>query len=118
MSSYKLYGIPNCNSVKKAIDWLKENKVDYEFVDYKKETISRQKLKQWCKYFGWDNMLNKKGTTWQKLSNEKKDAIKNEVAAINLMIEQPGIIKRPILEANNKWLIRFNQDEYELLVNK
>jgi len=69
----KVYGIPNCNTVKKAIDWLKQNKLDFEFHDYKKKGISKEKLQEWSKHFGWENILNKKGTTWAKLSEEEKD---------------------------------------------
>jgi arsenate reductase (glutaredoxin) len=109
----KVYGIPNCNTVKKAIDWLKQNNLQYEFHDYKKLGITKDKLKEWSKHFGWENVLNKKGTTWAELTNEEKAVVTNEKAAINLMVDKTSSIKRPIIEANGKYLIRFNEEEYK-----
>lgn len=108
----KVYGIPNCNTVKKATDWLKQNKLPYEFHDYKKLGITKEKLKEWCNYFGWETVLNKKGTTWQALSDEEKQAVTNQKSAIKLMVEKTSIIKRPVIEANGKYLLRFNEEEY------
>ncbi len=112
MIMIKLYGIPNCNTVKKAVDWLKQNDLPYEFHDYNKEGISTDKLKEWSLHFGWENILNKKGTTWQELSDEKKETIVSEGQAIKLMHEKISTIKRPIIEAEDQYLIRFNEDEY------
>jgi Spx/MgsR family transcriptional regulator len=114
-----MYGIPNCNTVKKASDWLKQHKLAFEFHNYKKEGISKKKLKEWCKHFGWENVLNKKGTTWQELSEEEKDQVTTEAAAIKFMMQNTSSIKRPIIEAGGKLLIRFNEEEYrEALINK
>jgi Spx/MgsR family transcriptional regulator len=108
----ELFGIPNCNSVKKAIKWLKNNNVPYQFHDYKKEGITKKKLKEWCDYFGWEKVLNKAGTTWRELSEEEKNAVTTQQRAIDLMAEKTSSIKRPITEANGTCLIRFNEDEY------
>jgi arsenate reductase (glutaredoxin) len=108
----KVYGIPNCNSVKKALDWLKEHELEYEFHDYKKKGITAAKLKQWSKHFGWENLLNKAGTTWKGLDDDVKNSITSQPKAIQLMTENTSLIKRPIIEAGDDYLIRFNEEEY------
>ncbi len=84
----KVYGIPNCTTVKKAIDWLQQNKLKYDFHDYKKKGITHEKLQEWSNYFGWENILNKKGITWSKLSDEEKQQINNEASAIDYLAEK------------------------------
>jgi Spx/MgsR family transcriptional regulator len=111
--STKVYGIPNCNTVKKAIDWLKENNIAFAFHDYKKKGITNDKLEEWSKHFGWEEVLNKKGTTWQKLTDEEKAAVKDEKTAIAFMAEKTSAIKRPIIEANGQYLIRFDEEKYK-----
>ncbi|GEO09403.1 ArsC family reductase [Segetibacter aerophilus] len=108
----KVYGIPNCNTVKKAIDWIKSNNVQFEFHDYKKNGITKGKLKEWSKEVGWEKLLNKKGTTWRGLSPEQQQQVKNEKTAIELMIEKPSIIKRPVIETGGKLLVGFDEEEY------
>jgi arsenate reductase (glutaredoxin) len=108
----KVYGITNCNTVKKATDWLNQNKLDYEFHDYKKKGISKDKLQEWSKHFGWENILNKKGTTWAKLNVEQKEEINSEKKAIDYLIENTSAIKRPIVECNGKYLMRFDEQQY------
>ena len=112
----KVYGIPNCNTVKKALDWLKQNNLPYEFHDYKKEGVTKEKLKEWCDNFGWETVLNKKGTTWRQLTEEEKCAVKNQRAAIKLMVEKRSMIKRPVIESEGKLLIGFDEDEYKVLL--
>jgi arsenate reductase (glutaredoxin) len=108
----KVYGIPNCNSVKKAVDWLKANNLEYEFHDYKKKGITAAKLKQWSKHFGWENLLNKAGTTWKGLGEDDKNAVTSEAKAIQLMTANTSVIKRPIIETGDDYLVRFNEEEY------
>lgn len=108
-----VYGIPNCNTVKKALDWLKAHQIDFEFHDFKKKGISAEKLHVWCKTFGWENVLNRKGLTWKKLTKTEQAAIDNQEKAIAYLMEQTSAIKRPIIEKNSKAiLISFNLDEY------
>ena len=109
----KVYGIPNCNTVKKALDWLKQNNLQYEFHDYKKKGITKDKLLEWSAYFGWQNILNTKGTTWAQLSEEEKQKINTEKKAIAYLTENTSAIKRPIIEAGGKYLVRFNEEEYK-----
>lgn len=111
----KIYGIPNCDTMKKARKWLDEHNLEYKFHDYKKQGVPEKNLKQWVKQAGWETVLNKRGTTWRKLD----DAIKNnidETSAIQVMIDNPSAIKRPVLEQGKTLLIGFKEDEYKTLV--
>ena len=108
----KVYGIPNCNTVKKAIDWMKNNSIEFEFHDYKKKGVTKAKLKEWSKHFGWENILNKKGTTWALLSEVEQANINTQKKAIDYLIENTSAIRRPIVEANGSYLIRFVEEQY------
>ncbi|MDQ6814185.1 MAG: ArsC family reductase [Bacteroidota bacterium] len=107
-----VYGIPNCNTVKKAIDWLKANERKFEFHDYKKQGIAKEKLKEWTSEVGWENLVNKKGTTWRMLAVEQQQNITNEKNTIKLMIEKPSVIKRPVIETEGKLIVGFDEEEY------
>ena len=97
MSSCTIYGIPNCDSVKKVCAWMKENDHPFLFHNYKTSSIDKKVLKQWCKEVGWEKLLNKKGTTWKKIAPDYEGKVLNENAAINIMIENPSVIKRPVV---------------------
>ena len=107
----KLYGIPNCDTIKKARKWLKDNGIDYEFHDYKKLGVPEKELKTWVKQVGWEVLLNKRGTTWRKLDDSIKDSV-DEKSAIKLMIDNPSIIKRPVLVNEKLLLVGFKEDDY------
>ncbi len=108
-----LYGIKNCNTVKSAIDWLKKNKVDFQFHDYKKESITAAKLKEWSKQVGWESLVNKRGTTWRQLDEDIQLKIKNEASAIALMLEKTSVIKRPLIEDGDKVVaLGFDEEDY------
>ena len=102
MSTLKVYGIKNCNTVKSALDWLKKNNVEYEFHDYKKEGVTDSKLKSWSKQVGWESLVNKRGTTWRQLDEATQEKVKSESAAIALMKEKTSVIKRPLIEDGDK----------------
>ena len=108
----KVYGIPNCNTVKKATYWLKDNKIEFEFHDYKKKGISREKLQEWSKELGWEKLLNKKGTTWRSLPADQQQKVTDENAAIELMIAKPSVIKRPVIETADVRLVGFDESMY------
>ena len=114
----KVYGIPNCNTVKKAIDWLKTNQGEFEFHNYKKEGITKEKLREWSKQVGWEKLLNKKGTTWRGLSEAQQKKVINQKTAMELMIEKPSIIKRPVIEAEGKLIVGFDEEEYDASLKK
>ena len=111
----KIYGIPNCDTMKKARSWLDNNNLEYEFHDYKKKGVPEKNLKQWVKQAGWEVVLNKRGTTWRKLADNIKNSI-DETSSIQVMLENPSVIKRPVLEKGNLLLIGFKEDEYKTLL--
>ncbi|MEN9697591.1 MAG: hypothetical protein RLZ56_1012 [Bacteroidota bacterium] len=109
-----VYAIPNCNTVKKAIDWLKANKVAYEFHDYKKKGITAAQLTAWSKQIGWEALLNKKGTTWKQLPKELQASITTQKAAIALMMEKTSVIRRPLIEEDGTVLaLGFDENDYK-----
>ena len=108
-----VYGIPNCNTVKKALDWLRQHQVEFEFHDYKKKGITKPKLEEWAAKVEWETLLNKKGTTWRQLAPTVQQSILNKEAAFNLILEKPSVTKRPILESNNKILIGFDEEAFK-----
>jgi len=97
-----VYGIKNCNTVKSALQWLKENGISYEFHDYKSKGVSEEKLKQWVQQVGWEALLNKRGTTWRQLDPDIQRSITTEARAIALMQEKTSVIKRPLVEKNDR----------------
>ncbi len=108
-----LYGIPNCNTVKKAQDWLKGKNIAFEFHDFKKKGITDEKLKTWFKAFGAETVLNKKGLTYKKLSKEEQVALNNENAIIDYLKQNTSAIKRPVVEINDEpVLIGFDEEAY------
>jgi arsenate reductase len=109
--STTIYGIKNCDTMKKARAWLDGHGVNYHFHDYKAEGAPKDKLKAWCDELGWETLLNRAGTTFRKLPDADKEGL-NERKAIALMLEQPSMIKRPVLEAGSKLLVGFKPEIY------
>lgn len=110
--SYVLYGIKACDTMKKARTWLDEHQVDYAFHDYKSVGIDRANLEKWCNEHGWQTVLNRAGTTFRKLDDAQKDDL-DQAKAIELMLAQPSMIKRPVLDLGNKTLVGFKPDNYQ-----
>ncbi len=106
-----MYGIPNCDTIKKARKWLEAEGVDYQFHDYRKQGIDAEMIKEFCADLGWENVLNKRGTTYRQLSQQQKDGL-SETTAIALLVEQPAMIKRPIIKHNGQLHIGFKADSY------
>jgi arsenate reductase len=107
-----IYGIRNCDTMKKARAWLDKHAVDYDFHDYKTAGVDRAQLEHWAKKVGWETLLNRAGTTFRKLPEKDKNAVTAK-KAIALMLEQPSMIKRPVLEAGGgKLLVGFRPEEY------
>jgi Spx/MgsR family transcriptional regulator len=111
----KIYGIPNCDTIKKARKWLESHDIGYEFHDYKKLGVPENKLKNWVKQSGWEAVLNKRGTTWRKLDENIKNNI-DPASAITIMLDNPSIIKRPILESGRTLIIGFTESDYQQLL--
>jgi len=109
-----IYGIPNCDTMKRARAWLDAKKVAYDFHDYKKAGIDKATLEGWARKLGWEVLLNRAGTTFKKLPDADKDGI-TEKKAIALMLAQPSMIKRPVLDAKGKLTVGFKPDEYNKL---
>lgn len=93
----KLYGIPNCNTVKKARTWLDEHGIPYEFHDFKKQGIDAATLENWLKQTSWGKLVNRAGMTWRGLDDQTKSGVIDNASAIRLMMEKTSVIKRPVL---------------------
>ncbi len=109
-----MYGIPNCNTIKKARDWLTAQNIPYHFHDYKKQGLEKDMLQSWCDTVGWKVLLNQRGTTWRKLSVEDKADL-NASKAIELMLIYPSMIKRPVLQDMDHKalvLVGFEEEKY------
>lgn len=112
-----LYGIHNCTSVKKAKSWLDEHKLDYTFIDFKKTPPTKEQIEQWFSAFGWERVVNKRGTTYRNLDANTKDAL-NQHTAIDVLLSAPSMIKRPILfkESSQVLLLGFDPEQYAQLL--
>jgi arsenate reductase (glutaredoxin) len=109
-----VYGIKNCNTVKSALEWLKKNNISYDFYDYKAKGIAEAKLRDWSKQVGWENLVNKRGTTWRQLDDAIQKQVTNESSAIQLMMDKTSVIKRPLIEKDGKVvLLGFDESEYK-----
>jgi arsenate reductase len=114
-----LYGIPNCNTVKKAQDWLKANQIQFEFHDFKKKGVSPEKLKEWFAVFGWEKVINKNGLTFKKLSKDEQAEINTPAKAIDYLVQHTSAIKRPILTLDQgAVLLGFNEQDYQEKLNR
>ncbi len=114
----KLYGISNCDTVKKARAWLAARDVEMPFHDFKKAGVDESLLKGWIAQTGWEKLLNRQGTTWRKLPDDVKQGTIDEAAAIALMLANPSIIKRPVLELDGRVYIGFDESTYARLFNR
>jgi arsenate reductase len=111
-----LYGIKNCDTMKKARAWLDSKGVAYTFHDYKAEGIDRARLESWAREIGWDVLLNRAGTTFRKLPEADKTSL-DEGRAIALMLDQPSMIKRPVLDLDGQIIVGFKAEQYEASVS-
>ena len=109
-----VFGIRNCDTIRKARRWLDGQGVEYSFHDVRSDGLSRTQLESWVKTLGWENLLNRRGTTWRKLPQAVRDNI-NKRAAVKLMLEQPAMIKRPVLDLGNSMHLGFNEETWTRL---
>ncbi len=112
-----IYGIKNCDTMKKARAWLDGHGVAYDFHDYKAAGIDRARLQGWARVVGWETLLNRAGTTFRKLPDAAKAGL-SEAKAIALMVEQPSMIKRPVLDVGGTLLVGFKPDDYAATLRK
>lgn len=116
-SNMIVYGIKNCDTVKKTTTWLKENNIEFEFHDYKTKGISKDILTNWTNQISWEILVNKKGTTWKKLPPEIQNSITDTKSAIELMANHTSLIKRPVIEIDNKILaVGFDKSHLEAVL--
>ncbi len=114
----KLYGIPNCNTVKKARDWLSSHDIAVEFHDFKKHGLSVSIAQPWLQQAEWSKLVNRSGLTWRGLPEERKQQIVDDASALALMLEKTSVIKRPILEQDGRILhIGFDETAYTKIFN-
>ncbi len=112
----KLYGIPNCNTVKKARDWLDANHIAYQFHDFKKQGIDEATIQSWLTQYPWEKLINRAGLTWRGLDDATKSSITDNASATALMQEKTSVIKRPILERDEQILaLGFSESDYQCL---
>lgn len=111
MPAIRVYGIKNCDTMKKAMNWLSDNAVAYEFIDYKKTGVAETHLPDWAARAGWEKLLNTRGLMWKKLSDEERANV-DEAKALRLMAEYPSLIKRPVLDSGKQLLVGFSPENY------
>ena len=116
MKSITLYGIPNCDTTKKAMSWLQKNNIAFSFHDYKLQGIDNKKLADWCNIKGWETIFNKRSTTWRELPEAAQQKVTGQGEAIKVMLVNNSIIKRPIIEYNDKLIVGYNETEYKGLL--
>ncbi len=109
-----LYGIPNCDTVKKARKWLEANGVDYTFHDFRKDGLTKKQVQSWAKQVGWETLLNRRGTSWRKLPEADRENI-TAARAVTLMSSNPTLIKRPVLDLGDTLHVGFSLDHYSEL---
>lgn len=107
-----VYGIKNCNTVKKALAWFESHGIPFTFHDFKKEGVSTEKLEFWEKQVGWEPLVNKRGTTWRQLTSAEQSAVVDATTANKLMQLKTSVIKRPVIESPNGIILGFDEEEY------
>lgn len=107
-----LYGIPNCDTVKKARTWLAAQSQDVDFHDFKKLGLARATVESWLKQLDWEVLVNRKGSTWRQLPDQRRAAVTDKASALELMLEFPSVIKRPVLQGAGKISVGFSDVQY------
>ena len=111
-----LYGISNCDTVKKAKNWLETHNIDYKFHDFRKQGLDANTINQWLQSVSWDKILNKRSTSWRNLDSSIQQTV-NETNIVDLLIENPTLIKRPVMDVNDTITLGFNSDTYQGIFN-
>jgi len=108
----KLYGIPNCGTVKKARVWLEARDIPYEFHDFKKQGVPEDLMRELSRLLGWESLVNRNGPTWRKFPEERRAQVKDAGSALALMRENSSVIKRPILDRDGQYQVGFSEENY------
>ncbi|PNQ61488.1 ArsC family reductase [Vibrio agarivorans] len=116
MTMITMFGIPNCDTIKKAKKWLEAENISFEFHDYRKQGIDSAMVTEFCQTLGWEQVLNKRGTTYRQLTQEQKDSL-NKDNIVALLVEHPAMIKRPILKVDAQFHIGFKAEQYAAIFN-
>jgi len=111
MPTIRIYGIKNCDTMKKALAWLEDNVIAHEFVDYKKAGVAAARLPDWSARAGWETLLNRRGLMWKKLSEAERADV-DAAKALRLMAQYPALIKRPVLDTGHELLVGFTPESY------
>ena len=109
-----LYGIKNCDTIKKARRWLEAHAIDYTFHDFRQDGLDKNQLESWVDELGWEVLLNKRGLMWRKVSPEQKASI-DKASAIRLLLEEPAMIKRPVLDLGEQRIVGFSDERYQAI---
>ncbi len=107
-----IYGISNCDTVRKAKRWLDEQQIDYQYHDFRKQGLEKELLDSWVDQLGWEVLLNRRGTTWRKLAKTDTEDL-DQNRAIALMLENPSLIKRPVLDHTGRISVGFSEPQYQ-----
>jgi arsenate reductase len=108
----KLYGIPNCSTVKKARAWLEARDIPYEFHDFKKQGVPETLMRELCRLLGWESLINRNGPTWRKLPEDRRARVLDADSALVLMLENASVIRRPILDRDGQYQVGFSEENY------
>ncbi len=114
ISIVTLYGIKNCDTIRKARRWMTDQGIEFTFHDFRSDGLDKNQLSRWTEELGWEILLNKRGTTWRKLDPDVKENIDHKMA-LNIMLAQPAIIKRPVLDLGSKRIVGFSAETYRLI---
>ncbi|PWK54301.1 ArsC family reductase [Pleionea mediterranea] len=114
--SISIYGIKNCDTMKKAMTWLNDHNIEYTFHDYKKSGLPAQLADEWLTHIELEHLINKRGTTWRKLDDEVKNNL-NKTSAKEIMMENTSVIKRPLLNVNGQYHLGFKPEQYQEIFN-
>lgn len=118
MNPITLYGIPNCDTVKKARTWLAEHHIDAQFHDFKKQGVPPEAMARWITQVGWEPLLNRKGTTWRKLAPEQQALALAEQGAVAVMLNQPSVIKRPVVDWGHGVTVGFDAAVWQTMASR
>jgi Spx/MgsR family transcriptional regulator len=115
MTDIVVYGIDSCDQVRKARQWLRQRGIEHRFHDFRRDGLGAERLSRWLSHVPWDALVNRRGLTWRKLDPVQRASVVDQASAIELMLREPTVIKRPVLEAGDRLLVGFSEPIYASL---